>query len=193
MSGGKKILNCFEECKKVDKSVDSHAQQKLYFMSSLLCLSEQNQHKWLSCKLLQRQFGEYEWCFFVYSHIGIHLPNTTSSVLHCTVYHTFHTICIYTIKDVTLKYDIWHIFIYLITFWVRKCRILPQQIVIATLNVCEQIVLWKRNGCLQQHFTSASHLCLKTGLTSLHYTFSKTYPLFIFPYFNTISTSMPPT
>lgn len=80
---------------------------------------------------------------------------------------------------VLLKYEIWHIFIYFITFWVWKCRILPQQIVTATLNVCEQIVLWKRNGRLQEHFTSASLLCLKTGLTSLHYTFSKTYPLFM--------------
>lgn len=78
-----------------------------------------------------------------------------------------------------LKNEISHIFIYFITFRVWKCCILPQQIVTATLNVCEQIVLWKRIGCLQEHFTSASLLCLKTGLTSLHYTFSKTYPLFI--------------
>lgn len=65
----------------------------------------------------------------------------------------------------------------------RRAAFKPQQIASVTLNACEQIALWNRKRAPAA--TSASHLWLET---SLHYTSSKTYPLFMGPYFNTIST-----
>lgn len=65
----------------------------------------------------------------------------------------------------------------------RRAAFKPQQIASVTLNACEQIALWNRKRAPAA--TSVSHLWLET---SLHYTSSKTYPLFMGPYFNTIST-----
>lgn len=65
----------------------------------------------------------------------------------------------------------------------RRAAFKPQQIASVTLNACEQIALWKRKRAPAA--TSASRLWLEM---SLHYTSSKTYPLFMGPYFNTIST-----
>lgn len=83
---------------------------------------------------------------------------------------------------------LWHILIHLSALWVWKCRIPPQQIVAGTLNVREQIVLWKKTRAPPA--TSAPRLCLQRQ--DSHYTFSKTYPLFISPYLNTISTPTHP-
>lgn len=67
----------------------------------------------------------------------------------------------------------------------RRAAFKPQQIASVTLNACEQIALWNRKRGAPAA-TSASRLWLETPL---HYTSSKTYPLFMGPYFNTISTS----
>lgn len=65
----------------------------------------------------------------------------------------------------------------------RRAAFKPQQIASVTLNACEQIALWNRKRAPAA--TSASRLWLES---SLHYTSSKTYPLFMDSYFNTIST-----
>lgn len=85
---------------------------------------------------------------------------------------------------VLLQHNIWHIFICLITFWLQTCGVqnhsrLPQSLWTSANRLRFEI----ENVRPQQ--TSASRLWLETAL---HYTSSKTYPLFMGPYFNTIST-----